>query len=177
MTSLPSTVVTKSRARSWVCWPVSSDGTSSTSFSTGTGLKKCTPMTCSGRLVAMPSFMIGIDEVFDAKIASGSSTTLSSAVNTSVLTCSFSATASTTRLRSAKSATSVVNRIRSSAASRSDSDSLPLRTPRPSEVAIRAFAASVAPRSTSAISTSRPARAHTSAIPEPISPDPTTPTR
>ena len=38
----------------------------------------------------MPSFMIGIDEVFDAKIASGSSTTLSRAVNTSVLACSFS---------------------------------------------------------------------------------------
>ena len=44
----------------------------STSRSTGTGLKKCIPMTCSGRFVAMASLMIGIDEVLVAKIAWGS---------------------------------------------------------------------------------------------------------
>ena len=50
---------------------VSSDDTSSTSGSTGTGLKKWMPMTCSGRLVAMASFMIGIDEVLEARIGVG----------------------------------------------------------------------------------------------------------
>ena len=41
--------------------------TNSTSGRTGTGLKKCMPMTRSGRLVEMPSFMIGIDDVLDAE--------------------------------------------------------------------------------------------------------------
>ena len=46
----------------------------STSFSTGTGLKKCMPITRSGRDVAAASDVIGIDDVFDARIASGGST-------------------------------------------------------------------------------------------------------
>ncbi len=70
--------------------------TTSTSFSTGTGLKKWMPTTDSGRRVAMPSFMIGIDDVFDAKTASSVSTTLSSRPNTSAFSSSDSTTASTT---------------------------------------------------------------------------------
>ena len=70
--------------------------TSSTSRSTGTGLKKWMPMTCSGRDVAMPSFMIGIELVLLARIAAGSVTTASSALNTSTLRSSRSTTASTT---------------------------------------------------------------------------------
>ena len=111
--------------------------TSSTSRSTGTGLKKWMPITCSGRLVAMPSFMIGIDDVFEARIASSSSTTLSSAANTSVFSASSSITASTTSWRSARSARSVVRRMRPSAASRSASSSLPERTARSSDVVTR----------------------------------------
>ena len=125
----------------------------------------------------MPSFMIGMDDVLDAKMASSSFTTLSSAVKTSVLTCSFSATASTTNCRSANSPMSVVNRMRARAASRSSSLSLPDFTPLASEEAIRPFAASAASTLTSATMTSRPARALTSAIPEPMRPEPTTPTR
>ena len=53
---------------------VSRLGTSSTSCSTGTGLKKWMPITCCGRDVTTPSFMIGIEEVLDARIASGSVT-------------------------------------------------------------------------------------------------------
>ena len=41
----------------------------STSFSTGTGLKKCMPITRSGRPVAAASEVIGIDDVFEARIA------------------------------------------------------------------------------------------------------------
>ena len=40
----------------------------STSFITGTGLKKCMPMTCSGRLVWAASLVIEMDEVFDARM-------------------------------------------------------------------------------------------------------------
>ena len=46
----------------------------STSFSTGTGLKKCIPITRSGRFVTAASEVIGIEEVFEASTApSGSS--------------------------------------------------------------------------------------------------------
>ena len=76
-----------SDARSVVSGEVSSEVTTSTRRSTGTGLKKWMPITCSGRLVAMPSFMIGIDDVLEARMASSPSTTLSSPANTSVLSC------------------------------------------------------------------------------------------
>ena len=46
--------------------------TSSTSGSTGTGLKKCRPSTRLGFFVAAAIFMIGMLEVFDASTASGS---------------------------------------------------------------------------------------------------------
>ena len=46
--------------------------TSSTSGSTGTGLKKCRPSTRLGFLVAAAIFMIGMLDVFDASTASGS---------------------------------------------------------------------------------------------------------
>ena len=42
----------------------------STSFMTGTGFMKCIPMTFSGLRVAAPSFVMEIDEVFEASIAS-----------------------------------------------------------------------------------------------------------
>ena len=41
--------------------------TTSTSGSTGTGLKKCSPSTRSGRRVPAPSFMIGTEEVLEAR--------------------------------------------------------------------------------------------------------------
>ena len=46
--------------------------TSSTSGSTGTGLKKCSPSTRPGFSVAAAIFMIGMLDVFDASTASGS---------------------------------------------------------------------------------------------------------
>ena len=45
----------------------------STSFSTGTGLKKCMPITRSGRPVTAASDVIGIDDVFEARIAASGS--------------------------------------------------------------------------------------------------------
>ena len=70
--------------------------TISTSLRTGTGLKKCTPMTCSGRAVTVPSFMIGIDEVLLARIAESSTSTRSSSRKMSTFIASSSTTASTT---------------------------------------------------------------------------------
>ena len=43
----------------------------STSFMTGTGLKKCMPMTCSGRWVWAASLVMEMDEVLEARMTSG----------------------------------------------------------------------------------------------------------
>ena len=68
-------VFPSSRASSTIAVVVSSEVCSaritSTSASTGTGLKKCMPITRSGREVAAASSVIGIDDVFDARIACG----------------------------------------------------------------------------------------------------------
>ena len=77
-----------------------SDETTSTSGRTGTGLKKWIPITCAGRLVAIASFIIGIDDVFDARTAYSSETILSSCSKTSSFAGSDSTTASTTSWRS-----------------------------------------------------------------------------
>ena len=78
--------------------------TSSTRCMIGTGLKKCRPITDAGRPVAIASFMIGIDDVLEARIASGDSTALSSIAKTWSFSASLSTTASMTRSRSARSA-------------------------------------------------------------------------
>ncbi len=137
MTLLPSVSVAKSRARVSTSSLVSSDGTSSTSFSTGTGLKKWTPRTFSGRRVAIAIFMIGIEEVLLARIASGLSTILSSRPNTSTLSASRSMIASIVRSRSAKESRSVVNVIRPRTASCSSASSLPRSAARCSDASTR----------------------------------------
>ena len=142
--------------------------TSSTSGSTGTGLKKCMPITRSALAVAMPSFMIGIEEVLEASTAFGSVTTLSSCLKISVLIDSSSITASHTICRSAKSPRSVVNRSRAEACSRSRSVSFPLLTPRSRDRRMRDLPAAASSRVVSYTNTSACARAQTSAMPAPI---------
>jgi hypothetical protein len=68
-TSLPRVPVTKRSARATVSGEVSSDGTSSTRRRAGTGLKKCTPTTCSGRPVAEASRMTGMEDHLDHVVA------------------------------------------------------------------------------------------------------------
>src|SRR5208337_210904 len=62
-------------ARAFAVAKVSSDVASprinSTSFIIGTGLKKCIPITLSGRLVAAASLVIEMDEVLDERTTSG----------------------------------------------------------------------------------------------------------
>ena len=71
-------VLPSSSASSTIAARVSSDVsgalTTSTSAITGTGLKKCMPITLSGRPVTTASEAIGMDEVFEARIASGGRT-------------------------------------------------------------------------------------------------------
>ncbi len=122
---LPSTFRTRASARLIVSSPVVSAGISSTSFCTGAGLKKWMPMTWSGREVATASLTSGIEEVLEARIASGRVITWSRTWKISVLTCSFSTTASMTRSRSANSPRSVVKVRRARVASRSSSVILP----------------------------------------------------
>ena len=157
--------------------PVVSAGISSTSDCTGAGLKKWMPMTWSGREVATASLTSGMDEVFEARIASGRVTTWSRTWKISVLICSLSTTASMTRSRSANSPRSVVKLSRSSVASRSSSLILPRSAALSREVVRRVRPISRASPVVSATMTSRPDRAHTSAMPAPIWPQPTTPTR
>src|SRR3982751_1422616 len=68
----------------------------STSFISGTGFMKCMPSTLSGRLVAAPMSVIEIEEVFDARIASGR-VIASSDVNSARLASALSTIASTTK--------------------------------------------------------------------------------
>src|SRR4051812_45003354 len=121
--------------------------------------------------------MMGIDDVLLASTASASTTTRSSVANTSSLAASISGTASITIWRSAMSPMSIVYRSRSSAISMASASSLADRTPRDSDVSMRLRPDALNSSFDSATSTSNPARAHTSAIPEPMSPHPTTPTR
>src|SRR6516225_4804345 len=177
ITVLPSALVTRSVTRPTTCGAVSTDGITSTRRCTGTGLKKCRPTTCAGRVVAWATWTMGIEEVLVARITSGRSATRSSSANRAALTAGSSVAASITSSRSARSSRAVVTRTRASAASRSSALSFPARTPRASEPSIRARPAAAAPSSTSRTTTSRPARAQTSTMPEPISPQPATPTR
>jgi hypothetical protein len=167
MTVFPSVSLAYCSARSAAVVSVRTVVTSSISAITGTGLKKCIPRTDSGRRVAAPSRVMGIDDVLDARIdpfgmASSSSRKISS------LSCSFSVTASIARSRSPNSARSVVKEIRSSVASRSAAVSLPRSTARSSERVIRSIDRSASSAFTSMTSTSVPPRAATSAIPAPI---------
>ena len=151
--------------------------TTSTSGSTGTGLKKCRPSTRSGCAVSAPSFMIGTDEVFEAR-NSASGSMLVERAEQLALGCSSSTIAS----------------IAASAPSRSssvggDGEALgggvalaPRRAcrsarARSSDCSIAARVRSARSSSTSTTVTSTPERAQTSAIPEPMRPPPITPTR
>ena len=116
---------------------------SSTSGSTGTGLKKCRPSTRPGFFVAAAIFMIGMQEVFDARTASGSVMSSSSSAKILALTASSSTTASITSWRSDRSARLVVNVSLPSAASRSPSVSLPLAAARSNDVVMRLRPAAV----------------------------------
>ncbi len=149
--------------------------TTSTSFITGAGLKKCRPTTSAGRLVAAAHSITGSEEVVVASTAPGRATS-SSAANTARLTARSSATASTNRSQSRNAVNSTAVLVRSSAAARSAALSRPRATARSSERRIRPSAASARSRVRARNTTGCPALAKTSAIPVAMVPVPTTPT-
>ena len=140
----------------------------STSAIRGTGLKKCMPITRSGRPVTAPSRVIGIDDVFDASTAPAGRAP-SARRNTS----SFAAASST------------IASIMRSAGTRSSPGSMRASTSAGSYGAPRAASfsrllpivsrpRSTAPGAASTSVTRRPEAATTWAMPAPIWPAPTT---
>ena len=102
-----SRVAANSFASSTTSCSVTTVRTSSTSFCTGAGLKKCIPITLPGRPVRTASSVTDSDDVLDARMTSGRHTSSSSA-NTAALRSRCSGTASITRSASAMSASDVV---------------------------------------------------------------------
>ncbi len=165
-------VLSSARAGSTIAVAVSSEVSrpriTSTSSITGTGLKKCMPITRSGRPVAAPSAVIEIEEVFEARIApSGKSA--SARRNSS----SFAAASSTIAsiIRSA-GPSSPAGSIRASTSA--GSSAAPFAASFSRLARIPARPRSTAPGAESTSTTARPDAATTCAIPEPIWPAPTT---
>ena len=159
--------VTNSRSVPMVSSLVVSPLTISTSFMITGGLKKWSPAKRSGRVVAAAISTIVRLEVFEQKIVVGGQAASSSA-KTFFFGPISSTMASMTRSRSRKSASESVPRIRPRAAFASASLARPLFTSRASEPSTRWKPLSMKAWSTSRTSVSRPACAHTCAIPEPI---------
>ena len=148
--------------------------TTSTSFISGTGLKKCRPMKRSGRLVEVRSSVIEMEDVFEAKIASFF-TMPSSAAYIFFFSSTFSITASTMMSQSARSCMLVVPLSLARTAC-GVSFSAPFSANLASDFSIPAKPLSRYFCSTSRTVTSNPAVAATCAMPEPIRPQPRTPT-
>ena len=149
--------------------------TTSTSAMTGTGLKKCMPITCAGRLVSAAIFVIEMEEVFVARIADGGRIR-SRAVKTWAFSSRRSGAASTASSMPASDSMSTVVVMRSRAGSTSASASLPLAASRLRLVRIESRARSRKRCSTSQSVTGKPERANTWAMPDPIVPAPITAT-
>ena len=172
---LPSTSVPYARTNASVSSDVVTDGVSSSSAMTGGGLKKCIPITRSGRPDAMPSSTIGIDDVLLARMTSGLVTS-PSVRKISAFASTSSVAASITRSDASRPARSVTPDTRPKSASASEVSSLPrstaLATDRFTDARPRATSSSVPSTNV----TAAPERATTSTMPEPIRPQPTTPT-
>jgi hypothetical protein len=150
--------------------------TTSTRLMTGAGLKKWTPQTLSGGPVSMASSMTGSVDVLVARMVA-SAQIRSRSLKRCRLAARFSTIDSITRSQSASSARSEVTRTLERAVVRTSSVSLPRSTCLASDFSRAASMASAAATLRDRNTTSWPALLAHSAIPEPIFPDPTTPTR
>src|SRR2546422_3870296 len=164
------------KARRNVSSDVVTARTTSTSCISGTGLKKCRPTKRSARLVAAAmAAMVRLD-VLEAKIVCGGQMA-SSSCHSAFLSSRSSVIASTTMSQPFRSVVAVVKVSRLSAASRSAAASFPFSTNFPSDFSIPPRARSQICCDTSRTIVSRPAVAATCAMPLPIRPHPSTPTR
>jgi hypothetical protein len=173
MVVLPSRFSAKSVTVARVSAEVRIPATISTRGSTGAGLKKCTPTTRSGLLVTLAIFDSGMDDVLDARIASGLRIA-SSRRKRSSLRSSTSGTDSITMSASAVPAGSVTRWMRPKVSSASAAESRSERIARRTEASMRERLPSTLCGSGSTTTTSQPARAHTSAMPAPMVPPPIT---
>ncbi len=151
------------------------EGTSSSNRMIGGGLKKCIPMTRSGRLVTMARSTIGSEEVLEARTTSGRVSSSSRRNRPSFVSMS-SVAASRTRSASDTSSRSVVAVIRPSTSSRSPGSSFPRSTARPMDRSMAAGPRATRSSSVSTNTVSTPVRATTSVMPEPMIPAPMIPT-
>src|SRR5664280_713545 len=179
--SLTSTGVLPHASANWrAVAKVSSDAvsgrTSSTRDITGAGLKKWTPHTLSGRPVCMANSMTGRVDVLVARMA-WSSVIRSSSLKSSFLTARSSTTDSITRSTPLRALKSEVPVTRDNALPRSSSVFLPFSTCRLSDFSRAAMVASAVDWLRDRSTTSKPLTAAVSAMPEPMIPDPTIPTR
>ena len=154
-----------------VCRPV----TTSTSFISGTGLKKCMPTSRPGRCSPLAMAVMLIDEVLLASTASSLSSA-SSCWNRPRLAASCSTMASTTSLADAACCRLATGVMRASVASTASSLSRPLATKPASSVISLALAWFAAPSRASNRNTGWPACAATWAMPLPMMPAPITST-
>src|SRR5208282_4313130 len=176
-TGVFSSFTASSRTVSNVVCEVARPRITSTSFITGTGLKKCIPITLSARPVSAPIFVIEIEDVFVARITSGFGfIRRSSSRKISALISNFSVAASIARSQSASFARSMTALMRPSVETLSAAVILLLATSRSRFFAIVASPRSRNRSSTSHSTTLNPHRANTWAIPLPIVPAPITPT-
>ena len=177
--SLTSTGVLPRSSDSWrtvskVSSDVASPRTTSTSFMTGTGLKKCIPMTLSGRPVDAAIWVIEMDEVLLARIASGGAFS-SICSKIWALSAAFSVAASTTRSASATPLARSVSGVSRSRVSRCSSAVIrSLATIRPRFLSMVARAAASRSWSRSTRVTEWPDWANTWAMPLPMVPAPMT---
>ena len=159
---------------------VSSEAVSGRTISTsdiiGAGLKKCTPTTRSGRSVTTAMSMTGRVEVLVARMPSAL-TTRSSSLNSSVLTARSSTTDSITRSQSVRSWRLAVALTRARTVWLSSSVSLPRSTCLASDFSSDATMASADSCLRDRRTTSWPVLAATSAMPDPMIPEPRMPTR
>src|SRR4029077_16225621 len=173
--SLPSDLANEN-ARRTVSSDVVTVRTTSTRGMSGTGLKKCNPTKRSARLVAAAIAAIVRLDVFDAKMVAGPHNP-SSSFQRAFLRSRSSVTASTTMSHVFRSAVVVVKCRRLRVASRSAAETFPFSTNLASDFSIPARALSHTCWTTSRTAVTFPAAAATWAMPLPISPQPSTPTR
>ncbi|EWS57776.1 hypothetical protein Y694_04274 [Methylibium sp. T29-B] len=147
--------------------------TTSTSFITGTGLKKCRPTQRPGCRRSRASAVIEIDEVLDASTQSAS-TIASSCANSVRLASACSTMASTTSRAPAAASIDVAGVMRASVACAASALRRPFATSASRPVASRRNAASAAPSRASCSCTGCPAWAATCAMPAPMMPAPIT---
>ena len=150
--------------------------TTSTSFMTGTGLKKCRPTKRAGREVAMASWVTVSEEVLEAKIAVRLNHLVERRVGRLLLVQVLDDRLDHEVAVGHGLEARVVPWIRPSTTSRSSAVILPFSTALASEPRIRPMPFSSSASETSRTTVSNPAFAAISAIPDPIRPQPRTPT-